>query len=62
MPFIEDHMRMTPALAAFVAVMFVCGGEHVRTGKPVIPLPAGVWGGMIMLGGAAGVARRLRRR
>src|SRR5688500_18619451 len=30
--------------------------------NPVIPLPAGVWGGMIMLGGAAGVARRLRRR
>ncbi len=32
------------------------------TGNPVIPLPAGVWGGMVMLGGAAGVVRRLRRR
>jgi hypothetical protein len=34
MPFIEDRMRMTPALAEFVAVMFVCGGEHVRSGNP----------------------------
>jgi hypothetical protein len=35
--------------------------QPITDGGTVIPLPAGVWAGLVMLGGAAGVARRLRR-